>query len=127
MFFILKHSALYRRYILSILFAIPIILPNFLVTSHAPIAFEQAETQRHQELDYDNQKSQHNHSNGHDNEQTVEHTHGHNSGDHQHGSIILSDNPQINFNASFALNFSYLSLYHPPHIELPEQPPKLLS
>ncbi|MBL4829651.1 MAG: hypothetical protein JKY55_07170 [Aliivibrio sp.] len=127
MFFILRQTALYRRYILSILFVIPLLLLNFLVTSHAPQLLEQAQTQRHQQLGNTEQVDQHSHSDGLSSEQIAGHTHGHNSGDHQHGSILLSDNQQLRLNASFVLNFNYFTLYYPPHLKLPEQPPKLLS
>jgi len=129
MFYILRQTAVYRRTLLCLLFIIPILLPSFLVTSHAPELFEQAQTERHQLLaSVEHQQThQHSHADGFTDEQVTGHNHGHNNGDHQHGSIIVFDSEQLSINASFALNFSYLFFYYPPHIKLPEQPPKRLA
>ena len=127
MFYILRKTTLYRRYLLSFLFMIPLLLPNFLVASHAPALLEQAQTERHLQLDSVNAEVGHSHSDGLTHEKTVGHTHGHNSGDHQHGSVLVVDNQLLLINASFAQNTISLTPYYPPHLTLPDQPPRILS
>lgn len=118
MFFILRKIAVYQRNIISILFILPLLLPNVLVISHAPDIDEYTLT------DGGGIGHSHSHFESSHHGKTEGHSHGHNSSDHQHGSIILADGNSLVLEPAFALNFTYFNFYYPPHLKLPEQPPR---
>jgi ABC-type Zn2+ transport system substrate-binding protein/surface adhesin len=118
MFFILRKIAVYQRNIISLLFILPLLLPNVLVISHAPNIEEYTLT------DGGDSGHPHSHSEASHHGKTEGHSHGHNSSDHQHGSIILVEGNSLLLESEFSLHLTYFNFYYPPHLKVPEQPPR---
>ena len=112
-------------WVLVLLLPALVMLPQLFVDHYNPLAFEQAQTEQHQQLTTESHDHGHVHSDGDTQEQQLNHLHGHNPADHSHESVYLTLQQALALVACWVLMVCYhysAILFRP---KPPKRPPKI--